>query len=256
VITAVFFAISAIPIFLWLPERAQPQTLPPGENYFSMAVKKIRETIRATKRFKEFIKYMIAFLIYNDGIIMALNFAAIIGAVLFGMEQTDLIIFIIIVQISNIFGAYAFGRWVDSMGGKRALALSIVMMIVAILWIYFNQSVTGFYFIGILAGFAMAGTQSISRTMVSFFAPRGQSAEFYGFFAFAGRTSSFIGPTVYGILAAEMALYYEGLGESVVVAEQLGQRAAILSISVFLFIGLFLLSFVNEKRAREMATAQ
>jgi UMF1 family MFS transporter len=115
--------------------------------------------------------------------------------------------------------------------------------------------VSGFYVIGILAGFAIAGTQSVSRTMISFFAPPGQSAEFYGFFAFAGRTSSFIGPTIYGILAAEMALYYVGQGETAVIAEQLGQRIAILSIGAFLIVGLFLLTFVNEKRAVETAAA-
>ena len=71
VITAVFFALSAIPIFLWLPERAQKQPLPPGENYLTVAFKQLRRTFRTAGHFKEFVKYMVAFLIYNDGIISA-----------------------------------------------------------------------------------------------------------------------------------------------------------------------------------------
>ena len=106
---------------------------------------------------------------------------------------------------------------------------------------------------GILAGFAMAGIQSVSRTMVSFFAPPGRSAEFYGFFAVAGRTSSFIGPTVYGLIAAEAALWYQAQGETAATAEQLGQKLAILSIGIFLLIGLAILSFVNEKKARSFS---
>jgi len=253
VITAVFFAIAALPIFLWLPERAKAKKLPAGENYFSAAFKQLGHTIRAAKQFKEFIKFIIAFLVYNDAVIMALDFAAIIGAVLFGLDQQGLIIFIIIVQITNVAGAYLFGHLVDRVGGKPTLSFSIVLMLIVVVWLYFNQTQTGFFFIGAVAGVAMAGIQSVSRTMVAMMAPPGQGAEFFGFFAVTGRTSSFIGPVVYGWIAAEAALWYQARGQSLALAEQSGQRLAILSIGVFLVIGLILLSFVNEKKAREKA---
>jgi len=240
VITALFFLISAIPIFLWLRERAQPQPLPEGENFFTVALKQLWKTIKTASQFREFVKFIIAFLIYNDGIIMALDFAAIIGAVLYGMDQTQLIIFMIIVQITNVAGAYLFGLLVDRIGGKRSLAISLLMMLGVVFGLYFNQTLTGYFGIGAVAGVAMAGAQSVSRTMVAFFAPPGQSAEFYGFFSFAGRTSSFIGPLIFGLIAAEAALWYENQGQSVTLAEQSGMRLAILSIAVFLVVGLVL----------------
>ncbi|MCB8967364.1 MAG: MFS transporter [Ardenticatenaceae bacterium] len=199
---------------------------------------------------------MVAFLVYNDGVIMALDFAAIIGAVLFGLTQQDLIIFVILVQITNVIGAYVFGLWVDRLGGKQSLTLSIGLMIAVIIAMYFAQNSTQFFIIGAVAGFAMAGTQSVSRTMVGIFSPAGQSAEFYGFFAVAGRTSSFIGPTVYGLLAAGAATWFEGRGETAVIAEQMGQRLAILSIGLFLLVGLGLLALVNEQKARAAARTQ
>ncbi len=257
VITAVFWAISAIPIFLWLRERAQPKPLPAGQNYLTVAFKQLGETIRAAGRFKEFVKYIISFLVYNDGVIMALDFAAIIGAVLYGMDEQMLIIFVIVVQITNVAGAYVFGELVDRAGGKRALVISILLMIAVVIWLYFNQTQTGFFIIGAVAGFAMAGVQSVSRTMVTMFSPPGQSAEFFGFFAVAGRTSSFIGPAVYGLIAAGAANWYQAQGQLAEAAEQAGQRLAILSIGAFLLLGLALLLRVDEKKAREaVATAQ
>jgi MFS transporter, UMF1 family len=253
VITAVFFAVAAIPIFVWLRERAQPQTLPPGETYLSIAFKRLRDTIRAAGRFREFVKFIAAFLVYNDGVIMALDFAAIIGAVLFGMNQEQLIIFVLVVQFTNVAGAYFFGMLVDRIGGKPALIYAILMMIGVVVALYFNQTASGFFVIGAVAGFAMAGAQSVSRTMVALFAPAGQSAEFYGFFSVAGRTSSFIGPAVYGMIAAEAALWYEAQGRAVALAEQLGQRMAILSILAFFVVGLVMLAFVNEAKARAAA---
>jgi UMF1 family MFS transporter len=254
VITAVFFAIFAAPIFLWLRERAQPQPLPEGENYMGVAFKRLWKTIRTAGQFREFVKFMVAFLIYNDGIIMALHFAAIIGAVLFGMSQEQLIIFVIIVQITNVAGAFAFGFLVDRIGGKPSLVVSLVMMMGVVAGLYFNQTLMGYFVIGAVAGVAMAGAQSVSRTMVAIFAPPGQSAEFYGLFAVVGRTSSFIGPAVYGLLAAEAALWYQSQGQDAGLAEQSGQRVAILSIGAFILAGLILLAFVNEKKGREEAT--
>ena len=253
VITAVYFAVFSIPLFLWLNERSDPKPLPEGESYLSLGFKQAFATLRTVGNYREFVKFIVAFLIYNDGVIMALNFASIIGAVLFGMDQQDLIIFVILVQVTNVIGAYVFGLLTERWDVKRTLMLSIVFMIAAVVWMYFAQTVTSFYMVGALAGFAMAGVQSVSRAMVGVLVPRKQSAEFYGFFAVAGRTSSFIGPTVYGWIAAEAALRYENSGISTLVAEQMGQRWGILSIAVFLLIGMVLLILVNERQARALA---
>jgi UMF1 family MFS transporter len=262
IITAIYFALFAAPLFLWLRERAQPQALPLGQNYLSLAFTRLAETIRAVRQYREFIKFMIAFLIYNDGIIMALDFAAILGAVLYGMEQEQLIIFMIIVQVTSVIGAYVFGILMDRISARRSLVISLVLMIAAVVWMFYNQNLagvlykdalTGFFYIGALAGFALTGVQSVSRASVGMFTPPGKSAEFFGFFAIAGRTSSFIGPAIYGWMAAELAYVFIDQGQSPGVAEIEGLRYALISIIVFLTVGLALLAFVNERKAREQA---
>ncbi len=254
VLTAIFFALAATPIFLRLRERAQPQKLPPGENYLNIAFKQLKETIRAARGFKEFLKFMLAYLIYNEGVIIALDFAAILGAVLFGLQQTGLIIFFIIVQATNVLGALLFGNLQDRFGGKRSLTLSILLMVACIFALYFAQNQTHFFIIGAFVGVAMAGVQSVSRAMVATFSPPGKSGEFFGFFALTGRTSSFIGPAVFGWLAAELTLWYQSQGQAVTLAEQSGHRLAVLSIAAFLIVGWALMLLVNEKKAREAAS--
>jgi len=253
VITAVFFAAFAIPIFIWLRERARPQPLPPGESYLTVGFGRLWRTFRAARRFREFLKFMVAFLIYNDGVIMALDFAAIIGTVLFGMSQQELILFIILVHLTNVAGAYVFGILADRIGCKRALILSNLLMATLVGWLFLSRSQLEFWVIGGLAGFAMAALQSLSRTMVGMLSPPGQSAEFYGLFAVVGRTSSFIGPTVYGWLAAEGAIWYQAQGLAARAAEEAGQRLAILSIALFLLVGLAVLLFVNEAKGKAAA---
>lgn len=246
IITAVFYALSSIPLFLWVKEKAEPQALPAGENYLSLAYKRLSTTIKSTRQFRQFIRFIIAFLVYNDGILMILDFAAIIGAVLFGMNQQQLIILMIIVQVTSIGGAYLFGIIADRLGSKRAIVYSLVMMLVTVCSLVFIQNLVGFYLLAAVAGFALTGVQSVSRTMVGQISPEGKSGEFYGLFSVAGRTSSFIGPTVYGWVAVGAANYFHAMGQTLHVAEQSGQRAAVLSAAAFLLVGLILLFFVKD----------
>ncbi len=253
VFTAIFFFVSAIPTFLWIKEKGEHKPLPDGKNYLTLAFSRLGRTVRSVRHFNEFLKFIVAFLIFNDGIVMALDFAAIIGAVLYGMNQTQLIILMILVQFASIFGAYLSGIYGEKVGFMRALIASLVLMIGAVAWMLFNQTLIGFFIIASLAGFALTGVQAVTRTMTGVFAPKGQSAEFYSFFAIAGKTSSFIGPTVYGLLATGVALRLEAGGMETLLAEQAGQRAGILSIAVFLVVGMVILLSVSEQRARQAA---
>jgi UMF1 family MFS transporter len=253
IITAVFFALSTVPLFLIFEEKAKPQPMKTGENYATIAFKRLGHTIKSVRNYREFIKFMVAFLIYNDGILAALDFAAILGAVLFGMTQQQLIIFMIIVQVTSVIGAYVYGLVGERFGFKTGLVQSLVLMILTVAAIFFNTTLTGFFIIGAVAGFALTAVQSLSRTMIGAFAPPGQSAEFYGFFAVAGRTSSFIGPTLFGIFAAEATQWYLKSGLSQVMAEQQGHRLAVWSIVAFLVVGLASLALVNEKEGRKVA---
>jgi UMF1 family MFS transporter len=261
VITALYYAIFATPLFLWLRERAQHKPMPPGESYLTIAFQRLSRTFNTIKHYREFVKFIIAFLIYNDGVLMTVNFAAIFGAVMFGLDQMQLILFMLIVQGTSVVGAYVSGLLAERFSNKASLIIFLVLMLGAVIGLFLNETVVGFFVIGGIAGCALSAVQSVSRGMVAVLSPPGRSAEFYGFFAVSGRTSSFIGPTIYGFVAAEAAYRFQAQGEAASflwfkaheqgasLAEQLGQRAAILPVIAFLVVGLVLLLSVNEARA-------
>jgi UMF1 family MFS transporter len=252
-ITAVFFLLSTLPTIFWLRERAEPQKVSFSTS-FKVAFQRLGATFKAVKNYKEFIKFIVAFLVYNDGIMMTMDFAAIIGAVLFGMDQTQLIIFMIIVQVTSVGGAYLFGILSSKWGSKKSLVISIAMMIATVLTLLVVDNITVFYMIGAVAGFALTGVQSVSRTLTGQFAPEGKSAEFFGFFEVGGRTSSFIGPAVYGFLAAEAAIFYGNKGFEAITAEQMGLRLAVISIAIFLAVGLVVLLAVRQPHHEGITT--
>ena len=245
-IAAAFYALASIPTFLWVKEIAEPEKLPAGETTLTHAFKNIASTFRDVKNYKEFLKFMIAFLIYNDGIMMTLDYAAIIGATLFGVNQTQLIVFVIIVQITSVAGAYLFGIISDKWSCKDSLIISLIMMILTVSALFVIKSMVLFYIVGASAGFFLSGVQAVSRTFVTQLAPVEKTTEFFGFLTVAGRTSTFIGPLVFGSLSYRMHNFYVNRGVDTLLAEQYGLLWAIGSIVLFLLIGFFFLLFVNR----------
>ena len=176
----------------------EPEKLQTGESTISHAFKKLGETFRDVKHFREFIKYSIAFLIYNDGIMMLMDNAAIIAGILFGFKTSELIILIIILQIAGAGGAYLFGWISHKQSSKQAIVYAIIMLIAVVSLLFMTNTKAVFYVIGALAGFSLSGVQAVSRTMVSQLSPQEKTTEFFGFLSVAGRTSTFVGPLVFG----------------------------------------------------------
>lgn len=250
-LTAIIYLISSIPTFLWVEEKPSKAHVKAGRRTFKLAFAKLAQTFRDARNYKEFIKYTVAFLIYNDGIMMLMDFASIIGATLFGMQQIQLIIFVIIIQIAGAFGALLFGRIADRKSSKEAILLSLIVLIASVVGLFFIKKLIWFYVIGFLAGFSLSGAQATSRTMVSQLAPDTKTTEFYGFLSVAGRTSTFIGPLVFGTISYRAHNWYVNNGFDAIASEQYGLLWAIGSIVAFLLIGMLILLLVKRVSAKE-----
>jgi len=245
-ICAAFFLISAIPTFLWVREIHEAEKIPEGESVIGHAFKNLGRTFRSVRSYKEFIKYTVSFLIYNDGIMMLMDFAAIIGATLFGLTMIELVLFVIVIQITGAGGALIFGRIADKRSGKESVLYSLVILVVAIASLFFIKSTIAFFIVGAVAGFSLSAAQAVSRGMVVQLAPPDKTAEFYGFLSVAGRTSTFVGPFVFGTLSFRMHNWYVGRGLDEVAAEKSGMLWGVGSIIAFLIIGGALLLLVKR----------
>ena len=254
-ITAVFYLASSVPTFLWVKEVKDMEVEKPEKGNIRVAFERLLQTFRSIKSYKEFIKYTIAFLIYNDGIMMLMDFAAIIGATLFGMGQTQLILFVIVIQIAGSFGALLFGKIADKTSSKDAVTIALLLLIAAIGGLLvlglLSRSLMWFYIVGFFAGFSLSGAQAVSRSMVSQFAPPGKVTEFYGFLSVAGRTSTFVGPLVFGTISYRMNNWYVNHGMDATLAEHNGLLWAIGSILLFLVVGILLLLIVKRVTAKD-----
>lgn len=236
---ALWWAVFSLPTFVLLNERAQKTFLPPGESYFVNGYRRVRRTVRRVRTFRELTKFLLAFLIYNDGIETVIVMASIFGAEVLGMETAEIIVFFLMIQAIAFVGALFFGFLADRIGNKRTILLSLSVWSLIVIWafrlgIFWNPK-TEYWALGVLTAIVLGGSQAASRSLQGTLTPDANSAEFFGFFALSGKFASVFGPLLYGILIAITGSVQSG----------------ILSVLIFFLAGMAILWTVDEKKGRQ-----
>ena len=203
---ALWWLIFSLPTFLFLRERAQ-KTLPSvRRSYFSEGYQRLQHTFRRIKTFKELTKFLVAYLIYNDGIETVIVMASIFGADVLGMETGEIILFFLMIQGIAFFGSLIFGFLADAIGNKKTVMISLGIWSLIVIWAFQLGIIWGpkteYWILGVLTGIVLGGSQAASRSLQGIFTPDANSAEFFGFFAISGKFASVFGPLIYGILIA------------------------------------------------------
>jgi UMF1 family MFS transporter len=222
---------------LYLKERAAPQA-PNTDSYFKTGFKRMGETLRHIRQFKDLIRFFISYLFYNDAINTIIVFSSIFARQVLQFTPSQLITYFIITQVSAAAGSFLFGPITDRLGPKRTITITLVGWLVVVFWAYNVETHLGFYGVGLFAGSILGATQSASRTLLAQFAPIEKNAEFFGFFSLTGKVSASIGPLFYGEIVRLTG----------------SQRWATLSLALFFILGLVLLQSVDEQKG--ILTAQ
>jgi UMF1 family MFS transporter len=236
-VTALFFAAAAVPTFLWVRERREKKSVPEGETIFSIAFKRLRATFRNMQRFRELMVFLVSFLFFYSGIAVVIAFASVYAQKELGFSPGMTVLLIIIVNITAAVGAFLFGFVEDKVGSKKTILMTLIMWMATVITAYFVRTQSGFWVIANLAGLAMGASQSSARALVGLFSPKSKSAEFFGFWGFAGKFSAILGILSFGVMSYLFA----------------SNRVAILSTIFYFFVGTIILLFVNEKRGRDSA---
>jgi UMF1 family MFS transporter len=229
----------ALPIFLFLKERAKRSASAFQGGYFREGYRRLQQTFRRIKTFRELTKFLVAFLIYNDGIETVIVMASIFGADVLGMETGEIILFFLMIQGIAFFGSLIFGFLADAIGNKRTVMISLGIWSLVVFWAFrlgiLWDPKTEFWILGVLAALVMGGSQAASRSLQGIFTPDANSAEFFAFFGVSGKFASIFGPLIYGILIAITGSVQSG----------------ILSVLIFFIAGMVILWTVNEKKGME-----
>lgn len=221
---AAWFLIFSLPTFFFLKDSKRQKIN--KENILS-SFKSILQTFKEISRYKIIVRFLIARLFYNDGLItiFALGGIYAIGTLNFTMQEV--LILGIVLNVFAALGSFVFGLIEDRIGVRKVINLSLVVLVISTFlafispWTLYPKIF--FWTSGVLLGTMVGPNQSCSRSYMAQIIPEDKKNEFFGFYAFTGKATSFLGPLMFGFLTK-------------IYSQQIG----LLSVLVFFIIGLII----------------
>jgi len=213
--------------------RGSAVRLPPRERLTTAGFRQLVDTFRQIRRYPQTLWFLAAALLYNDGIQTVIALSSQFGQEELGLPVSTLTAAILMVQFVAFFGAFFFGRLARFTGTRRAIAASLVVWIVILLYAWAGlHDAGGFFLLAAATAVVLGGSQALTRSAYSLLIPREKESEYFGLYEVSERGTSWLGPLLFGI-ALEVTGSY---------------RTAILSLAVFFVAGLLLLSKVDLRR--------
>jgi MFS transporter, UMF1 family len=249
---AVWFLIFVIPFFLFVPDV---QRAPNPNVAQRSATSELWDTLKSLPGNPSILYFLVARMLYSDGLSAIFTFGGIYGAAVFGWGALELGIFGIVLTLTGALGALAGGYLDDWLGSKTIIISALIALMIGALGIlsvdathiFYTQEVAAkvagsrpfssigeqvFLGFAVLVGIVSAPVQAASRSLLARLAPPDKITQYFGLFAFSGKATAFLAP----LLVAWVTL---GTGS---------QRLGMASILVFLIVGAALMLPVKSRR--------
>ncbi|MEU0643396.1 MFS transporter [Streptomyces umbrinus] len=197
--------------------------------------RQLAATVRDLRRQPLTLAFLLAYLVYNDGIQTVISQASVYGSEELGLDQSTLIVAVLLVQLLAVAGALGMGRLARTYGAKRTILGSLVAWTVTLGAGYFLPAGAPVWFFVLAAGIGLVlgGSQALSRSLFSHLVPPGKEAEYFSAYEMSDRGMSWLGPLLFG-------LTYQLTGS---------YRDAIISLVAFFVVGFLLLARVPVAQA-------
>ncbi len=248
-LTGIWFIIFVLPMFLLTPDYPARR---PVSAALRLGLADLRRTLLELPKQKSLAAFLLANMIYTDGLVSLFAFGGIYAAGTFGWNTIQIGSFGIILAIAGTFGAWLGGKLDDRLGPKRVISASMMILLFAIVAILLVDKETIFFIkvappvpggalfsssaerayllLGCLIGAAGGPLQAASRTLLIRMAPKDRIAQYFGLFALTGKVTSFVGPLLIGAITAVTA----------------SQKAGMAVLVLFFVAGLALLARVRD----------
>ena len=252
-LTALWFIVFVTPMFLFTPDYPAKHRLRAA---LGEGLRELRQSLASLPRQQSLARFLLANMIYTDGLVSLFAFGGIYAAGTFGWDTIRIGTFGIILAIAGTFGAWLGGKLDDALGPKRVITGSLLILLFAILAIltvnkdsilfvpvappvpggalFAGAAERAYIVLGCLIGAAGGPLQAASRTLLIRLAPQDRIAQYFGLFALTGKVTSFIGPLLIGAITAVTA----------------SQKAGMAVLVVFFVVGLALLTRVHPGYTR------
>jgi len=235
VLAAVWFAVFSLPFFLFVPDTRATGIAP--LTAVGRGLTALWTTIRRVRQHRQVAIYLVAHMIYADGLNTLFSLGGLYLAVTFNMSFDEILIFGICMNVAAALGAFVFGWIDDRIGPKRTILIALGCMFIIGAGLVLAETRSMLWALAIPLGLFFGPAQSASRSLMARLAPPHLVAEFFGLFALSGKATAFVGPALFGVVTSATG----------------SQRWGMSTILVFIAVGAALLLAVEAPRRHAAA---
>lgn len=253
---ALWFAVFMIPFFLFVPDTHRPPPVTDAPRRTALA--ELWDTIRGLPKHPDMLYFLLARMLYTDGLTAIFAFGGIYGAAVFGWKALELGLFGIVLTLTGVFGAIIGGVLDDRIGARTVILTALLILLAGAIGILsvdrshvlFQLEVAPkaagsapfssigervFLAFAMVIGLVAAPVQAASRSLLARLAPPEKVTQFFGLFAFSGKVTAFLAPFLVATVTAATG----------------SQRAGMGAIAIFLIVGMALMLMVRERRPQQ-----
>jgi len=233
---AVWWLVFSLPLFRKVSEPPHRAEGASAGSLVGVGFRRLGETFRELRGYRQAFLMLVAFLVYNDGINTIIRMAAPYAAEI-GLPEGAAIGALLLVQFVGIPFTFLFGMVAERLGPKRSIFIALGVYLLITLTAYYMTTIAHFMLLATMVGTVMGGSQALSRSLFASMIPRHKSAEFFAFYSVFEKFAGIIGPALFAAMIA-------ATGSS---------RGAILALDAFFIVGAAILYFVDVEAGRRAA---
>ncbi|MBO6783906.1 MAG: MFS transporter [Alphaproteobacteria bacterium] len=199
-VVAVWLLLFCLPLFVWTPD-------PRGKGLAMGAAvrtgfRELVTTLRNIRSYPQIWRYLLARMLFTDGINTLFAFGGVFAAGTFGMAVEEVIVFGLILNVTAGLGAFLFG-WIDDwIGAKRTILIGLAGIVVGGVPLLMVESKLAFIVLGSALGIFFGPVQAASRSLMARIIPPGTETEMFGLYALSGKVTAFMGPWLVALVTA------------------------------------------------------
>lgn len=196
VLVALWYLLFSLPAFFFIPDQPS-RGLSMGQAIRS-GLAQLKDSLSKVRELGHILRFLVARMLYTDGLATIFTFGGVYAAGTFGMNQTQVLQFAIALNVTSGLGALGFAWVDDALGGRNTVLLSLVGLGTSALAILLVDSTLWFWIWGMVLGIFVGPLQSASRSYMARVVPADLQTQMFGLFAFSGKATAFAGPLLVG----------------------------------------------------------
>jgi MFS transporter, UMF1 family len=234
--TALLFLIFSLPLFFFVKDGPQTNPNQPSTlELFKEAYRRTWRTFQSAREYRGLFRFLVAYFFFTDAINTVIAFMSVYAQDVMGLSDSQLTMFLLVATAFAVIGSFIAGFVTDAIGSKRSIYLVLGLWVVALCVAAAASTMPLFWVAGVLIGIGMGSAWVSTRTLIVELSPVEKRGEFFGLFSLSGKVSAIMGPMVWGLTTYLLRDY-----------GTLGSRMAILSLLVFVVIGIWLMRKVPD----------